>query len=156
MAEVTGTLWDVGLGHLAGKSPVLYFTLNAPNRKAGALFATEPVKVIPASNGTFTVNLAPNTDMHDTAWYTVRVRWVNSADPKTFSYQDFPEWTLQVPTAGGSFSDLVSRPPTNSRMVYVSLAPPDNPRPFSLWLKDDPNDPTNPLNTGNLYEWRNG
>ncbi|MFJ4168395.1 hypothetical protein ACIPY3_02680 [Paenarthrobacter sp. NPDC089714] len=155
MADVIGTLWDAGLGHLSGKSPVLYFTLNAPNAKAGGLYTTEPVKVVPAADGSFTAPLASNTDMQDESWYTLRVRWVNSSDPKTYSESDYPDWQLEVPTTGGAFSNLFGRPPRNRRMVYVSLTPPEKPLKHTLWLKQDPTDPNNPLNTGELYEWRN-
>lgn len=155
MAVVTGTLWDAGLGHLAGKQPELLFTLNAPQARAGALYPTEAVKVTPAADGTFTANLAPTTDMLDDAWYTLKIQWVNSVDPKGYAVADFPDWAMQVPASGGPFTDLFGRPPSNTRVVYVSLTPPGSPRPFTLWLKQDPTDSENPLNTGELYEWRN-
>ena len=154
MADVIGTLWDAGLGHLVGKSPVLYFMLNRANAKNGGHYTTEPVKVIPAGDGSFIAPLASTTDMYDDAWYTMRVQWVNSSDPKTFSARDYLDWELEVPTIGGSFSDQFGRPPRNTRMVYVSLTAPPNPKKYALWLKDNPNDPADPANTGNLYEWR--
>jgi hypothetical protein len=152
MAAVTGTLTEVGGAHLVGKTPQLIFTLNVPNAKSGVLYPTEPLLVTPASDGTWTANLASTTDMLDDAWYTLSIRWL---DGGTHRQWDFPNWALQVPTAGGVFSDLFGKPPTNQRMVYVSLTPPDDPRPFTLWLEQDPTDPDNPLNTGVLSEWRN-
>ncbi len=153
MAAVTGTLWDAGLGHLVGKQPELIFTLNAPNTKAGALYATEPAKVTPASDGTYTANLASTLDMQDNAWYSLSVRWLDAAG--NYVRQDFPDWSLHVPPTGGVFSDLFGKPPSNQRMVYVSLTPPDDPQPFMLWLKQDPEDPDNPDGPSDLYEWRN-
>jgi hypothetical protein len=153
MPNVTGNLTDVGGGHLVGKIPEIHFTLNAPNSKAGVMLPTEPVTVAPASDGSFTVPLQSTTDMLDDAWYTLSIQWLDAGG--NYVKADFPDWALQVPTAGGVFSDLFGKPPTNQRMVYVSLTPPDDPRPFTLWLEQDPTDPDNPLNTGVLSEWRN-
>jgi hypothetical protein len=136
-----------------GKNPTIIFTLNAPNAKSGVMLPTEPARITPASNGDFTAPLQSTTDMHDDAWYSVAIQWLDAAGE--YKKIDFPDWALQVPTSGGSFSDLFGRPPRNTRMVYVSLTPPDDPRPFMLWLEQDPNDLENPLNTGVLYEWRN-
>ena len=153
MPAVTGNLTDVGGGHLVGKIPELHFTLNAPNSKSGVLLPTEKVTVQPAADGTFSAPLQSTTDMLDDAWYSISIQWLDAAG--NYVKADFPDWKIQVPTSGGSFSDLFGRPPQNQRMVYVSLTPPDKPRPFTLWLKQDPTDPNNPLNTGELYEWRN-
>ncbi|WOH20120.1 hypothetical protein IRJ34_07290 [Paenarthrobacter sp. GOM3] len=154
MAVVTGNIKDVVGGSFTGKFPQLLFTLNAPQTKeGGVIFPQEPVKVTPAANGSWSVDLAPTVEMLDDAWYTVQIVWVKSIVPRTFGGYNFPDWQLQVPLTGGAFSDLFGKPPKNTRMVYVSLAPPTDPRPFTLWLKDDPSDPANPLNTGNLYEW---
>lgn len=152
MPTVTGTLTDIGGGHLGGKLPEILFTLNAPNAKAGVMLPTETLKVTPAADGTWSTTLQSTVDMLDDAWYTVSIQWLDAAG--NYVKADFPDWALQVPSIGGVFSDLFGRPPKNTRMVYVSLTAPDNPRPYTLWLKDNPNDPADPLNTGNLYEWR--
>ncbi len=155
MAVVSGNIKDILGGNFVGKFPQIIFTLNAPQTKAGGfVYPTEPVKITPAGDGSWEADLVPTTDMLDDAWYTVQIQWVKSIAPRSFGAFNFPEWELQVPTAGGFFSDLFGRPPTNTRMVYVSLTAPESPRPFTLWLKDDPNDPDNPLNTGVLSEWR--
>lgn len=152
MPAVTGNLTDVGNGHLVGKIPEIHFTLNAPNAKAGVMLPTEPVTVQPAADGTFTANLQSTIDMLDDAWYTVSIQWLDSAG--NYVKADFPDWALQVPSGGGSFSDLFGRPPKNTAMVYVSVAPPSNPGKWTFWLKNDPVDPSNPLSTGDLYQWR--
>jgi len=149
MPNVTGNLTDVGGGHLVGKIPEIHFTLNAPNARAGVMLPTEPLTVQPATDGTFTANLQSTVDMLDDAWYTVSIQWLDSAG--NYVRADFPDWSLQVPTGGGSFSDLFGRPPKNPLMFYVSLEPPVNPRKNSAWLQDDPTDPANPLNTGKLH-----
>lgn len=152
-ASVPGNLTDVGGGHLVGKIPEIHFTLNRPNSKSGKIHPTEPVTVQPASDGSFTAVLETTTDMLDDAWYTVSIQWLDAGG--NYVKADFPDWELQVPVGGGTFTDLFGRPPSNQRMVYVSLTAPSDPRPFTLWLKQDPTDPNNPLNTGDLYEWRN-
>lgn len=152
-ATVTGSLDDLGGGHLVGRAPKIIFTLNAPNSKAGKMHPTEPVVVTPASNGTWSVELESTTDMLDTAWYRVSIEWRDAGD--NYGKGDWPEWKMQVPTAGGVFSNLFVVPPTNTRMVYVSLTPPPDPRPFSLWLVQNPDDPLDPLNTGQIKELRN-
>ena len=149
---VPGNLTDVGGGHLVGKFPELHFTLNKAQAKAGKVFPTQPVTVAPAADGSFTANLESTTDMMDDAWYTVSIQWLDAGG--NYVKADFPEWTLQVPTGGGSFSDLFGKPPKNTAMIYVSLEAPADPRKWSFWLKDDPVDPDNPLNTGELYQWR--
>lgn len=152
MPNVTGNLTDVGGGHLVGKIPEIHFTLNAPNAKAGVMLPTEPVTVQPATDGSFTAPLQSTVDMLDDAWYTVSIQWLDAGG--NYVKADFPDWALQVPSGGGSFSDLFGRPPQNTAMIYVSLEAPAELRPWSFWLEDDPIDPDNPLNTGNLYQWR--
>jgi len=155
LPTVTGTLTDINMGHLVGKSPQLVFTLNAPNSGGSALYPTEPVRVTPASDGTFSVTLAATTEMNDDgAYYTLSARWLNSVG-ETPNRADWDGWELQVPSSGGSVSGLWGRPPTNPRMVYVSLTEPVNPRPFLLWLKNNPNDDNDPANTWDLSEWSN-
>lgn len=152
MPNVTGKLTDISGGHLDGKIPEIHFTLNAPNAKAGVMLPTEPRTVQPDSNGTFTVNLESTVDMMDDAWYTVSIQWLDAAG--NYVKADFPDWELQVPSGGGSFSDLFGRPPKNSTWFYQSLSAPADPEKWSHWLKDDPLNPANPLNTGDLYQWR--
>lgn len=155
-APVVGNVTDVGGTHLNGKYPEIHFTLNKPNTKGGKVHPTQPLTVVPdPTTGAFTANLESTTDMLDQAWYTVSIQWLDAAG--NYVRADFPDWALQVPTAGGSFSDLFGRPPTNTRMVWVSLtAPTEDQRDlFTMWLQKDPADDANPLNTGFLYEWEN-
>jgi hypothetical protein len=152
MAVVTGTVYEITGGHLVGKYPELVFTLNATAATSGGLYVTEPSIVAPASDGSFTTNL-PSTDlMRDDNYYTLGIRWLDPAGNMTRI--DFPDWQIRVPTGGGNVVDLRGGG-TNLSMVYVSLTEPDNPTPFMLWLEQDPDDISNPANTGNLYRWEN-
>ena len=153
MPNVTGTVTEVGGGHLNGKIPEIHFTLNAPNRKNGILVPTQPLTVQPDTNGDWTANLQQTTNMHDLAWYTISIQWLDAGG--NYVRADFPDWALQIPADGGAFSELISKPPTNTQMVWVSLTPPTNKQLFTKWLEQDPENPSNPLNTGKLYEWSN-
>lgn len=154
LATVTGTLSDVGGGHLAGLHPELVFTLNQPGLSSGTLYATQPEPVAPASNGAWSVDLADTSKMSDDCYYTLAIRWQDPDGKRT--RVDFPDWKIRVPTGGGNIADLRG-PGSNQSMVYVSTTPPDNPTPFMLWLEQDPDnpDPSNPANTGTLHRWEN-
>jgi hypothetical protein len=152
MAVVTGTLYDISGGHLAGKFPDLVFTLNDTAATSGGVYVTEPSVVTPGSDGSFTANL-PSTDlMRDDNYYSLQIRWLDTAG--NTSRVDFPDWKIRVPTAGGNIVDLRGGG-SNLSIVYVSLTAPDHPIPYMLWLEQDPDDTTNPANTGNLYRWEN-
>jgi len=157
MPVVTGTLWDVGLGHLAGQQPELLFTLNQPQRTADSVYATRAVSVVPASSGDFSATLADTLAMADDAWYSLKVRWQEPGPSGAPGWVncDLPDWQIRVPSGGGPIGGTVQKPPTNQRFVYVSLWAPENPLPFMLWLKQDPNDPNNPAGPSDLFEWRN-
>lgn len=152
MAVVTGTLYDIGGGHLAGKYPELVFTLNDPAATAGGVYVTEPSVVVPGGDGSFTTNLPATELMRDDNYYELQIRWLDTAGNMTRI--DFPDWKIRVPTAGGNVADLRG-PGTNLSMVYVSLTAPEHPVPFMLWLEQDPDDINNPANTSRLYRWEN-
>lgn len=152
MAVVTGTLYDIGGGHLAGKSPELVFTLNSTAATAGGVYVTEPSIITPAGDGSFTANL-PSTDlMRDDNFYSLSIRWLGPAGDS--SRIDFPDWKIRVPTGGGTLGDLRGNG-SNPSMVYVSLTAPEDPRPFMLWLQQDPDKPDDISNPSKLYRWEN-
>lgn len=154
MAVITGTLMDVGGGHLIGKHPELMFELNvSTTAKSNEIYATEPARATPDADGKWTANLAPTTLMTaKDAHYKVSIRWQDSSN--NITRMDFPDLKLTVPPAGGSIGNLMG-PITNPMIVYVSLTPPPQPFPFTLWLQQDPENPGATESTGNLYEWRN-
>lgn len=152
MADVTGTLYDITGGHLAGKNPEIIFTLDDTGVTQNGVYVTEPSRVTPAGDGTFTVSL-PSTDlMRDERYYKVSVEWQDEAGKP--SRIDYPDWQLRIPTGGGPIGDLRG-PGSNLSMVYVSLTKPENPIPFLFWFEQNPDDPSDPANTGKLYRWEN-
>lgn len=161
MAEVTGNLVDIGLGHLNGLNPEIIFTLNKPNTNlaGGLVYATRDLAVPVASSGAFTANLAYTTHMRDEAYYSLRVRWQEpgSATGTGYSAVDFHDIKLVVPFEGGLLGALIVGSATNPNAVYVSLTAPPKTWPLMLWLKSDPDDPTNSngRNTGKIYRWEN-
>lgn len=157
MAVVTGNLSDAGLGHLAGLEPEISFVLNEPQITGSSVFATRPNKVTPDSGGNFTITLAPTTSMSGDAHYTMHVRWLEPGTPSSGGHSPVDvhiRTPLHVPTTGGAIGDLIGGV-TNLSMVYLSLTEPTRARPFMLWWKTDPADPTNinGLNTGKIYQW---
>jgi len=152
MAEVNLTLYDIGGGHLAGKNPQLFFTLNDTAATAGGVYVTEPLVVTPGGNGAATFDL-PTTDlMRDDNYYTLSIRWLGPAGEP--ARMDFPGWKIRVPTGGGNLGDLRG-PGSNLSMVYVSLTAPEHPVPFMLWLQQDPDKPDDITNPSKLYRWEN-
>jgi hypothetical protein len=152
MAVVTGTIYEVDGGHLAGKNPELVFALNDTSSTQNGVYVTEPKIVTPGGDGTWTADLATTDLMRDDAYYTLSIQW--QGDDGRQSRIDYPDWCIRVPTGGGSIGDLRGSG-SNLSMVYVSLDPPKNPQPFMLWLEQDPDDASNPQNAGNLYRWEN-
>jgi hypothetical protein len=152
MATVTGTLYDISGGHLAGKNPELVFTLNDTAATGGGVYVTEPSVITPGGDGSFTVSL-PSTDlMRDDNYYSLQIQWLDPAG--NYIRIDFPDWKIRVPTGGGTIGDLRG-PGSNMSMVYVSLTPPEHPVPFMLWLEQDPDNPSNTAASSNLYRWEN-
>lgn len=152
MATVTGTLADFGLESLAQFAPEITFTPSGPAVFAPYLMASKPISVIPAPDGTFSVDLFESFFGHPATWYTIKITWLNGANvPVGF---DPIDWKLMVPEGGGALVDLLEVP-SNPAQVWVG--PPD------------PNDPSQPLgltnptsgtwwlnpNTGDIYEWSN-
>ena len=152
MAVVTGTLYDISGGHLAGKYPELIFTLNDTAATAGGVYVTEPNVVTPSGDGSFTANLPATDLMRDDNYYTLQIQWLDSAGNS--NRIDFPDWEIRVPTGGGNLGDLRG-PGANLSMVYVSLTAPEDPRPFMLWLQQDPDKPDDISNPSKLYRWEN-
>lgn len=141
MAIVTGKLTDFGLALLTPYAPELVFVPSGPAVIAGALLATKPVVVIPAADGSFTVNLQPTDATQTVFWYTLTVEWLNSSGG--YVGKDFPDWKLFVPTSGGTIGDLVTAP-ANPAMVWIGESEPPNPSVGTWWLIPS---------TGDLKEW---
>ncbi|MET3349652.1 UNVERIFIED_ORG: hypothetical protein ABID57_001324 [Arthrobacter sp. UYEF1] len=158
MAAVTGTLRNFGLANINYLDPEIIFQANRPAVGAtGQIFATEPVIVTPGSDSSWTANLQDTEALlTEDVYYTVTVQWRDPAN--NYVRADFPDWRLYVPAAGGVFGDLLSQP-NNPHMVIVSpVDPGTNFSIKTMWLQTDPADPdtpTNPANTGDLYELRN-
>lgn len=101
------------------------------------------------------------------AWYTVSVLWLQQSDSsirKPAAMSSYLDLKIRVPSSGGSIGKLWDlsangggTPGPNNRVVWVSQSPPSKPRPWMLWLQQEPGenpDPFDPKNTSNLHEWR--
>lgn len=160
MAVWTGSLSDVGLGHLVGFNPEIQFHLNAPQMSAdGTVFATKPAKTTPAASGVFSVDLVDTSVMMDDAWLEMHVVWQEpGANPgEGYSPVDVHIKTpLRTNSSGGPITSAFGSV-KNLGMVYLSLTAPSLPLPGILWWKTDPSDPNNVnmKNTGQIYRWEN-
>lgn len=159
MAAVTGTLKTFGMASLAGKQPLIVFEANkAATAPDGELFATDPIRVTPAADGTFSARLQPTEGLiTEGVHYKMWIEYLDDAN--NYVRVDNPDWSLHVPSAGGVLGDLLSLPKVSAGLVITSPTPP----PIwlglgAMWLQADPNDidnPLNPANTGDLHELRN-
>lgn len=158
MPVVTGSLTDVGLGHLNGLNPQIIFELNGPNISGERVFATRASVTDVDSGGDFVVSLTDTTVMHRDAWYTMIVRWHEPGRDGSGGYVPvdyYLDHRIRVPSSGGRIGDLILGGLTNLTLVYVSLEPPTFKWPGLLWLADDPLDRNDPRNTSILYRWEN-
>jgi hypothetical protein len=149
MAVVTGTLRDFGLASLTALFPEVVFTPSGPALHGDTVFATKPVVVIPAADGSFSVTLSHTTFMQPAQAYRMSVRWLDPAG-NYVSVDEFA-WDIHVPAEGGSISALLAAP-QNPTTVWVGPTPPLNPGAGSWWLDASADGTTGP---GDLYEWSN-
>lgn len=152
MAVISGNLTDFSLDALAPYSPRLTFIPSQPATAGGRLFATKPFSVrVDSTTGAFSVDVQPTDNLIPAAYYTIRVDWLDSDGG--FVGVDFPDWRITVPAAGGAIGDLLASPVEPS-LVWVGLTAPRDPVPGTWWLKSNPNDLTDPRNTGELFVWQ--
>lgn len=162
MAPVSGNVKDA-LGITMGNRQILLvFTPNqmmiqASSTTPGTIHPPAEIKVTPEPNGDFVADLVATTVMLPDCWYTLRAEWVDGHGPD----RDFPGWRIRVPSAGGTLDQLIDYVGTggpgggggsNQKLWWVSLTAPQ--QKSNLWLKQNPNDPDDPANTGKVYEWR--
>lgn len=160
MANVTGNLRDIIRSRMHFNEAEIIFELNDINiMPGGGLRPTKEVVALPdEEDGSFSIDLEPTTTMTNLAYYRLKVRWLGEAS----ALIDFASWKIVVPPSGGDLSQLVVDSGgvpggSNGRIVWVSQTAPQHPRPFMLWLKQEPGpdpDPFDSRNTSDLYEWR--
>lgn len=146
MPLVTGTLTDIGLEPLTGLSPRLLFTPSAPAvRVDGRVFASKPVEVVPAADGSFSVDLASTDGLQPRGvhWQVSAGFHLPTVDNRGAPGADYFLFELFVPLAGGQIGDLIGdRVPFD--VVYVDESVPnESQRSATLQF--------NPV-TGDLYE----
>ena len=171
MPAVTGSLNTItGIPLADSRDAVIRFTLNQGNvRNNSRVIPDMWYDVTPnPDTGEFEVQLQQTTDMFLDAWYEVSVHFQQSPSSTNASGMAMISYLglrIRVPSSGGDIAELVDfgagaggTPGPNNRIVWVSQTPPSHPRPFMLWLEQEPGatvDPFDPRNTGVLHEWRN-
>src|SRR5690554_2772390 len=166
MATVTGNLKDITGGSLNSREGIIQFTLNQGNIRVGndnVIPDNTRAAVPDPITGEFSINLEPTVEMALDAWYLLSVLWLQQDDggfKKPAALTSYVDLKIRVPSSGGTIGQLMGGAEGsngNNRIVWVSQTAPSNPRPFMLWLEQEPGlgpDPFDPRNTSNLYEWR--
>lgn len=159
MAVWTGTLSDVGLGHLAGLNPEIQFHLNGPQMAGSTVYSTRPESTSPSPGGAFSVDLANTSIMYGDAYYTMHVIWNEPGAGASAGYAPV-DVHIQTPIrtngSGGNLGDVIGAV-SNLSYVWLSLSAPSRPLPWMFWWKTDPGDPNNlnNKNTGEIRRWEN-
>jgi len=138
MATVTGTLTDFGLAALTAFQPTLIFTADSPAVTTGGVLSARPIRVTPASDGSFTVDLVASSFTTPEVTYTLRIEWLDSAG----GYIGLDILKGLVVPPGSSNIDTLSSIPISR--WWVGVDPPPNPEANTWWLDTD---------TGDLKEW---
>jgi hypothetical protein len=135
MAIVTGTVEDFTTTVL-GAHPYLIFTPSGSTHFSvagtGYLFAPKPIKVVPAANGTFSVNLLSNIQGVVDVYYTLTIVWLNDFGVPVG--RDYLPWKIRVPYAGGPLADFIDAPWNPGLAFYGPEAPVAKPAPGGLVL----------------------
>lgn len=156
MPVVTWELKDIVGATLASRVGRVIFRLVEPNiiasgSNAGRILPTAEVAVTPNSDGSGSVNLADTSTMLTDGYYVLTIEWVDSTMPHT----DFPEWQIRVGPDGGKLSGLIDsgggHGGPNLSLVLMSLTQPPNLKRGQLWWKTNPDNPSDPRNTGQIY-----
>jgi hypothetical protein len=158
LETVTLKLSDFGLQPLNGLQPEIEFRPNdAAVGLGGKLMATAPIYVTPDSSGNATVQLHTTDDLlPSNAYYNIVIHWLDAKGKRVKA--DNPNWKLQVPAGGGAIADLIRLPLGAGIVIYSPTAPPLwSGLLGATWFQLDPNDannPSNPANTGDIYQVR--
>ncbi len=139
MAVYTGTLVDCGLASLAPYAPQLEFILSQESfaLSTNHVLTRRPVRVTPASNGSFTVNLVPNDDIQGSTTYLMRAVWLDSAG----SFTSLDLYEIYARTGGGPITNMQAASGAwNPAQVFWQ---PDQPNPWPrgwIWINSENGD----------------
>lgn len=136
MATITGTLSDFGLEPLSDRAPIIRFIPSAAGVNGARLFASTPITVTPAPDGSFAVELASTDGVVPDAWYTVQIEHLNSGGVPT--HFDVLGLRIYVPLDyDGPMSELPGVP-LSPDTVLVSLdLPPQGFKGYWLYSPAD-------------------
>jgi hypothetical protein len=131
MPLVTGTLSDIAPKSLAALNPEIIVTLSEPTTRAGRLFTTKPLVIVPEPSGYFAFEVASTSGMIPYAWYELTIRWISA----TGGF-DHLRWRLRVPNDGGQIGHLLEAP-AGADNIWIGAEPPPVDGP--IWIKNDEN-----------------
>jgi hypothetical protein len=136
MPLVTGNVGTFGLTSVPMYGAQIVFIPSEP-AVAGDKYvlSAQPVKVpIEGGTGAFSANLATTETTRPGTFYRIRIESLDPAN--NFTYIDFPDWELRVPTTGGPIATLLDLS-VNPAMTWTGPTPPSNPAPGTWWLNTD-------------------
>ncbi|MFK0082717.1 hypothetical protein [Glutamicibacter sp. NPDC090743] len=158
-ATITGNLRTFGGANFNYLDPVIIFRPSSAHLGPSSIFSGPDIRATPAADSSFIATLErTDTMLTADAHYKVIIEWRNpgitgSTGPGTAEHDT--GWEITV-TKDGPIGDNARPPRPNHQMVIVApTMPPKHFGPGTMWLQmdpEDPNTPTNPANTGDLYQ----
>ncbi|WP_193596064.1 hypothetical protein [Microbacterium sp. YJN-G] len=147
MVAVTGNVATFGLTSVPMYGAEIVFIPSGPAVTGDRYVLSGRDVHVPIEGGTgaFTANLSPTETTRPGTFYRIRIVSLDSAS--NFTFIDFPEWELRVPTTGGPIADLLDLS-GNPAMVWVGAEAP-TPSPGMWWMTTDENS----ADYGWLMEW---
>lgn len=159
-ATITGNLRTFGGANFSHLDPVIIFRASSAHFNQDNIFSGPDVRVSSFdSSGGFTATVERTDTMFTAgAFYKVLIEWRNpgiTGDSGPGVAQHDTGWEITV-TGNGPIGDMARPPrPNHQRVIVSATEPPNHFGPGTMWLQMDPNDPdtpTNPANTGDLYQ----
>lgn len=130
MPTVTGNVRTWGFDAFPVDERLLVWFVPSSAGMAGtSLLPDRKVSVEPASNGSFTVNLAQTTNVIPDVWFEVRFEWFEKHpimdDWNLKGWSTLPG-KLRVPAAGGPIVDLLDTPAPPGAIMHGYGDPPSS------------------------------
>lgn len=111
---------------------------------------TEPIRITPDAAGNWTKDVVATVGLFPDVWYIPSVRWLDSGG--NYISQDFPDWQVRVPAAGGPIREMIAFPQQADlgAAVWIGPEPPANKYLYTGWI--DNSEPV-PAEGMPFYEW---
>lgn len=146
---VNGFLYDFQ-GAAPGLDPRIIWKPTSSTIIGSAFLFSRNIETVPASNGSWSDQFESTDLATPEVWYEPQLWWFegNPAGGR-WTYQDFPNLKLFVPSTGGpfNFTDIVNAPTNPGTLIFEMGPPPDDLSP-GTWYYDMSAEP----GSNNFYE----